>query len=141
MSIAEGQERMLVCGDVEGNFEALLVRLEQVIRKIGKFDQLFVCGEFFGPDPVQNKRIINGEFVIPIPIYILGPTKPDRVRYYTAAAGEILAPNVTYLGRKGLYTTASGMTVAYMGGIEGDYQDECHFSADTVKVRQKQFTC
>lgn len=51
-------------------------------------------------------------------------------------AGENLGNNIIYLGRKGVFTTATGLKIAYMSGQEGEYADDCHFSVDTVNVRK-----
>ncbi|KAL1230321.1 CWF19-like protein [Trichinella spiralis] len=55
------QQRILVCGDVDGNFVNLWVRMEQVLRKVGTFEMMLVCGEFFGADLQENRRVLNGE--------------------------------------------------------------------------------
>lgn len=70
-------DRMLVCGNVNGAFEQLLARLEQLAIKFTgkhKFEQLFVCGEFFGPNNDENRKMLNGDYIVNIPIYILGIT-------------------------------------------------------------------
>ncbi|KRY75958.1 CWF19-like protein 1 -like protein, partial [Trichinella pseudospiralis] len=126
------QQRILVCGDVDGNFVNLWVRMEQVLRKVGTFEMMLVCGEFFGSDLQENRRVLNGELRCTIPTYILGPLKADSVRNYRTEAGAELGHNLIYLGKKGIFTSASGLTIAYLSGTEAEYEDETHFSAETV---------
>ncbi|KRZ50230.1 CWF19-like protein 1 -like protein [Trichinella nativa] len=126
------QQRILVCGDVDGNFVNLWVRMEQVLRKVGTFEMMLVCGEFFGADLQENRRVLNGELRCTIPTYILGPLKVDSVRNYRTEAGAELGHNLIYLGKKGIFTSASGLTIAYLSGTEAEYEDETHFSAETV---------
>ncbi|KFD58982.1 hypothetical protein M514_00145 [Trichuris suis] len=130
--MAEYQQKVLVCGDVLGNFVNLWVRMEQVLRKITNFEMMLVCGEFFGSDMTENLRITKGELRCPLPTYILGPVKPDAARYYCNVAGGEIGHNLIYLGKKGMFTSASGLTVAYLSGFESEYEDEFHFSEDTV---------
>uniref|UniRef100_A0A915L199 CWF19-like protein 1 n=1 Tax=Romanomermis culicivorax TaxID=13658 RepID=A0A915L199_ROMCU len=130
-------DRMLVCGSVDGKYESLLARLEQISAKFSgkdKFEQLFVCGEFFGSNADENKKIISGEYIVPIPVYVIGPINAERSKYYTAVAGEEIGPNIIYLGRRGVFTTASKLKIAYLSGQEGEYPDDSHFSVDTVDV-------
>lgn len=56
--------------------------------------------------------------------------------------GEELCENVTYLGKKGLFTTTSGLTVAYLSGKDGgDKDDFSHFSkSDTQNLTEKILT-
>lgn len=128
-------DRMLVCGNVDGNFESLLSRLEQLAIKFtgkSKFESLFVSGEFFGSNLDENNKMLSGHYIVNIPIYILGPLNPERTKYYTVPAGENLGNNVIYLGRKGVFTTASGLKIVYLSGKEGEYADDCHFSTDSI---------
>ena len=71
---------------------------------------------------------------VPVPTCVLGPCRPDHSKYFPAGDGGDLAPNITYLGRKGLYTGSSGLTVAYLSGLDGAARggDDTHFSADDM---------
>lgn len=142
MATATGRQQLkiLVCGDVDGQFDVLLGRLDTSLRKVGPFDMMFVCGEFFGPDQLENQRILTGQLIFPLPTYIIGPGKPENARYYSAAAGGELAHNLVFLGRKGYFQTAHGLTVAFLSGLEGEYADDCHFSMDTARDLTSQVT-
>lgn len=48
--------------------------------------------------------------------------------------GGELCENVTYLGKKGLFTTTSGLTVGYLSGKDGEDKDDfSHFSKSDVQ--------
>ncbi|KFV85564.1 CWF19-like 1, partial [Struthio camelus australis] len=58
----------------------------------------------------------------PIPTYVLGANDQDTVRYFPDASGCELAENITYLGRRGIFSGTSGLQIAYLSGTES--QDE-----------------
>jgi len=95
---AEPQKTMkiLVCGDVEGNFEQVFSRVETVHRKNGPFDMLLCTGNFF---PVVFDETKISVPSAPIPTYILGPTSPSQANYYPNLNGAEISSNVTYLGK------------------------------------------
>lgn len=65
---------------------------------------------------------------------MLGPNKPEHKKYFTEEDGGDLAPNITYLGRKGVYVGSSGLRIAYLSGIDGSRQkdDDTRFTDDDV---------
>ncbi|VDN44710.1 unnamed protein product [Gongylonema pulchrum] len=84
------RQQVLVCGDVNGQFKALVKRVSEVNDKHGPFVMLFCVGEFFGTDDETNRKIISGDITMPLPTYILG-----------------------------ILNTADGLQVAYLSGVEG----------------------
>uniref|UniRef100_A0A663DTU1 CWF19-like protein 1 n=1 Tax=Aquila chrysaetos chrysaetos TaxID=223781 RepID=A0A663DTU1_AQUCH len=58
----------------------------------------------------------------PIPTYVLGANDQETVSYFPELSGCELAENITYLGRRGLYSGTSGLQIAYLSGTES--QDE-----------------
>ncbi|MCP9260639.1 CWF19-like protein 1 [Dirofilaria immitis] len=123
--------KILVCGDVNGQFDLLLKRVNAVNGKNGPFDMLFCVGEFFGPDMELNERIINGIIKMPISTYILGSCCPSTSRFYPEDGVEFFA-NLTYLGRRGILNTTSGLQVAYVSGIEGTQDLPFQFNQNDV---------
>ncbi|KAI1720533.1 CWF19-like protein 1 like protein [Ditylenchus destructor] len=111
--------KVLCAGDVNGNFKQLLNRVSAVNKKCGPFDVLFCVGEFFGPDEEKNLTVLNGEVQFPMPTYILGPCCPSTSQYYPEQSAE-LSSSLTYLGRKGILNTATGLTIGYLSGIESE---------------------
>ncbi|KAJ8980670.1 hypothetical protein NQ317_013282 [Molorchus minor] len=114
------KQKILLCGDVEGKFDVLFKRVENINKKSGPFDMLICVGNFFG---INNKDFIPyriGDKKVPIPTYILGPNKEDHSRLYPSDDSEFeLCNNVYYLGKRGVYTDSKGLKIAYMSGVSG----------------------
>ncbi|CAG0896043.1 unnamed protein product, partial [Cyprideis torosa] len=75
----------------------------------------------------------EGKISLPIPTFILGPTRPEEAQYYPDQEGCEVAPNLTFLGKRGIMTGASGLKLAYFGGLEGQQGDSTHFSYQDLK--------
>lgn len=75
---------------------------------------------------------------VTVPTYILGPNKEeDRQHYKDLVDGEVCT-NLTYLGKRGVYTLTSGVKIAYLSGVEaaGNVAGEHEFNkADVQAVR------
>lgn len=67
-----------------------------------------------------------------MPTYILGPNKSEHSKYYDGLDDGEICPNLTFLGRRGLYTVSSGMKIAYVSGLES--QDSNASSMSSFKV-------
>lgn len=50
-----------------------------------------------------------------------------------AENGEVCA-NLTYLGKRGLYTASSGVKIAYLSGTEGSTSDDLHFDLSDAEL-------
>ncbi|KAH8316447.1 hypothetical protein KR067_008266, partial [Drosophila pandora] len=149
----------LVVGDVRGRFKQLFQRVEQVNKKAGPFEILCCVGDFFG-DEKQNEELIaykNGFkhskyyllghvivsqginlISVTVPTYILGPNKKEHAKYYESLTDGEICTNLTYLGRRGVYTLSSGVKIAYLSGLEasGTTDSEHEFTkADAIAVR------
>ncbi|XP_078530118.1 CWF19-like protein 1 isoform X1 [Lissotriton helveticus] len=119
--MAEPSLRLLACGDVDGKFDILFNRVRAIQKKSGQFDLLLCVGNFFSTNPateVEWKEYKTGAKKAPIHTYVLGANNQDTVKYFEEADGCELAENITYLGRKGLFTGASGLQIAYLSGTE-----------------------
>ncbi|KAK4821225.1 hypothetical protein QYF61_015793 [Mycteria americana] len=115
--------RVLACGDVEGRLEALFGRVRAIQGKSGRFDMLLCVGNFFGStSEAEWAEYRTGAKKAPIPTYVLGANDQETVSYFPDISGCELAENITYLGRRGLYSGASGLQIAYLSGTES--QDE-----------------
>lgn len=71
-----------------------------------------------------------------VPTYILGPNQNECAKYYDGLSSGDICPNVTYFGRRGLYTTVSGLKIAYISGFEScdlDGNSLVNFKLDDVK--------
>uniref|UniRef100_H3DN04 CWF19-like protein 1 n=1 Tax=Tetraodon nigroviridis TaxID=99883 RepID=H3DN04_TETNG len=113
--------RVLACGDVEGRLSILFSRVQTIQKKSGQFDLLLCVGEFFGTTPEAEsewQQYKTGVKKAPIHTYVLGAASQETVKNYPSAEGCELADNITYLGRRGVFTGASGLQIAYVSGQE-----------------------
>ncbi|XP_068145892.1 CWF19-like protein 1 homolog [Drosophila tropicalis] len=133
--------KILVVGDVRGRFKQLFQRVEQVNKKAGPFEILCCVGDFFGEEK-QNDELIaykNGFKHITVPTYILGPNCKEHQQHFENLTDGEVCPNLTYLGKRGVYTLSSGVKIAYLSGMEaagGDAAASHEFTkADIGAVR------
>ncbi|ELW49348.1 CWF19-like protein 1 [Tupaia chinensis] len=76
-------------------------------------------GNFFGSTPdAEWEEYKTGAKKAPIQTYVLGANNQETLKYFQDADGCELAENITYLGRKGVFTGSSGLQVAYLSGTE-----------------------
>lgn len=57
-------------------------------------------------------------FSVPLATFILGPTSEILATQYEGIVNGEICPNLTYLGKRGLYTLSSGLRIAYLSGVE-----------------------
>ncbi|KAM8946527.1 CWF19-like protein 1 isoform 2-T2 [Pelodytes ibericus] len=113
--------RILTCGDVYGKLDLLFNRVRTIQKKSGQFELLLCVGSFFGTSPECQalwEEYKAGVKKAPIQTYILGANNQETVKHFKEVDGCELATNITYLGRKGVFTGASGLQIAYLSGIE-----------------------
>lgn len=72
-----------------------------------------------------------------MPIFILGPTAENLVTYYKDIVDGEICANLTYLGKRGVYTLSSGIRIAYLSGLEklenkSDILEEYYFNKEDV---------
>nr|XP_054292876.1 CWF19-like protein 1 isoform X3 [Pongo pygmaeus] len=117
--MAQKPLRLLACGDVEGKFDILFNRVQAIQKKSGNFDLLLCVGNFFGSTPdAEWEEYKTGTKKAPIQTYVLGANNQETVKYFQDADGCELAENITYLGRKGIFTGSSGLQIVYLSGTE-----------------------
>ncbi|XP_061770354.1 CWF19-like protein 1 [Nerophis ophidion] len=121
----ESPLRVLVCGDVHGRMGAVFSRVQTIQKKTGQFDLLLCVGEFFGSTPEAEEewqQYKSGAKKAPIHTYILGAGSQETVKKFPSADGCELADNITYLGRRGVFTGVSGLQIAYVSGQEAQQE-------------------
>lgn len=100
-------------------------------------------GNFFGDTPGNLDDYKKGTKKVPIPTYILGPNDDTQQQFYeffniTEEQNEI-CENLQFLGRRGVFTLASGFTLAFLSGLERATDDEkssCSFDKkDVIALR------
>lgn len=125
----------MVCGDIEGKFDQLFSRINSIQKKSGSFDLLLCVGNFFGDRNEEWDKYSSETAKVPLPVLILGPNKPEHVDLYKDMSGGDLCENVTYLGKKGIYTGSSGLQLAYLSGTESDIiSDSTSFNAIDISA-------
>jgi len=126
--------KILVSGDVEGNFHTLYKRVESIQKKSGNFDLLLCVGDFFGSDLSSWEPYKTGKLKAPISTLILGPNRPELAIYFNEESGD-LCENVTYLGKQGRFTGSSGLQIAYLSGTETSEPKsaDCTFSVSEAR--------
>ena len=112
--------KILVAGSVNGNFKQLCTRVNNVNRKSGPFQLLLIPGQVIGDNVETWLGLRDGTYTIDVPTYILGATDEAHSAYFAHIADGEVTDNVTYLGRRGIYTTTSGLSIAYISGVFGD---------------------
>ncbi|CAH0724407.1 unnamed protein product, partial [Brenthis ino] len=110
------KQKTLICGDVNGNFTTLFSRVESIIKKSGPFDVLLCVGNFFGSDNSQLDAYRLGGKKVPVTTYVFGPSDSEHVPHYCDEGSEI-APNIIYMGRRGIFTTSADVKIAYLTGL------------------------
>lgn len=144
---SKSQLKLLVVGDVNGQFDQLFTRVSSVNKKAGPFDMLLCVGNFFGENcDSQYDSLIHGSLELPsIPIYILGPTEPSLEKYYKKSDesgddenfnyGFEIVDGLIYLGKTGILTGESGIKIAYLSGREDieSQKSKCFFSEEDLK--------
>uniref|UniRef100_A0A182WWW8 Cwf19-like C-terminal domain-containing protein n=1 Tax=Anopheles quadriannulatus TaxID=34691 RepID=A0A182WWW8_ANOQN len=135
----EQKLKLLVCGDVRGKLKSFFARIENVNKKSGPFDLVLCVGDFFGANPEvevlqEYKRNIK---TVAAPVYILGPTRKELAQYYADTQDGDICTNLSYLGKRGVYTTSGGLKIAYLSGNaqETGSNEWTYSKADAIAVR------
>lgn len=133
--------KVLVCGGVEGKFKTLFSRVENINKGHGGFDLLLCVGKFFGDTDEGLEPYRNGTLTVPIPTYILGPSNPQETALYSDISGCEICPNVSYLGKRGLFTTTSGLKLVYVSGTEAESDRSSHHSFTKEDIESLRNIC
>uniref|UniRef100_A0A8C5MAF0 CWF19-like protein 1 n=1 Tax=Leptobrachium leishanense TaxID=445787 RepID=A0A8C5MAF0_9ANUR len=104
--------------------------------------RLLLCvGSFFGTSPEcqsQWEEYKSGAKKAPIQTCVLGANNQETLKYFQDVDGCELAANITYLGRKGVFTGASGLQIAYLSGIESSSEPApayCYTAKDIQSLK------
>ncbi|KFU85278.1 CWF19-like 1 [Chaetura pelagica] len=98
---------------------------------------LLCVGNFFGPTSVTEwAEYCSGAKRAPIPTYVLGANDQETVSCFPDVSGCELAENITYLGRRGLYSGTSGLQIAYLSGTEAQGEPAPAYSFSSKDVAE-----
>jgi len=111
----------LVVGSVQGQLRKAFDKISKLHSK-QSFTLALVVGDLFGTGTDEQEvkeleALLNGSLSIPLPVYFtVGESElPETVRK-KLDSGEDVCPNLTYLGRKGTFTTVEGVRIVFLGG-------------------------
>lgn len=77
-----------------------------------------------------------------MPTYILGPSNPEHAKLYENLDNGEICTNLTYLGRRGLYTVSTGVKIAYVSGVEAsDGAESTEWNFNEADVRSVMTSC
>ncbi|KFB43242.1 AGAP007102-PA-like protein [Anopheles sinensis] len=138
----EQKLKLLVCGDVRGKLKSFFARIENVNKKSGPFDLVLCVGDFFGQNPEMDGIHVykNNIKTVAAPVYILGPTSKELAQHYGETKDGDICTNLSFLGKRGIYTTSGGLKIAYLSGVASSQEsneanDWTYTKADVVAVR------
>uniref|UniRef100_A0A669QNU1 CWF19-like protein 1 n=1 Tax=Phasianus colchicus TaxID=9054 RepID=A0A669QNU1_PHACC len=129
--------RVLACGDVEGRLESLFGRVRAIQSKSGRFDMLLCVGDFFSStSDAEWAEYRSGAKKAPIPTFVLGANNQETMHCFPHVTGCELAENITYLGRRGLFSGTSGLQIAYLSGTESQEEPTPAYSFSSKDVTE-----
>ncbi|KAH7619036.1 hypothetical protein Ndes2526B_g05985 [Nannochloris sp. 'desiccata'] len=121
MSGAAGSVKVLLAGDVNGNFDALYKRVNTVNASNGPFAALLCVGPSFNAEGADDADYvgellpyINGEKTVPVPTYFIGGFGLGSSKALAALATTPNC-NIKYLGRAGV-AQIHGLQIAFLDG-------------------------
>lgn len=129
-------EKILVCGDVCGEFASLATKITKIDSKHGPFTALFCVGQFFHADGHQSlEPFLSEQSKFPIPLYFIAGEESSQSTSLIDSLpdGGALCHNIHYLGRSGV-KTVGGLKVAYLSGV---YDTDSYFDTNTSERRVK----
>ncbi|XP_058826672.1 CWF19-like protein 1 homolog [Topomyia yanbarensis] len=135
----ETKQKILIVGDVCGKLKSFFSRVETLNKKTGPFDLVLCVGSFFGksPEVAELNDYKTGKKNVPVPTYILGPNDEASAKFYSNTQDGDICENLSYLGKRGIYSTSTGLKIAYVSGTEADNESgkkvpEWKFTKDDV---------
>lgn len=110
--------QILVCGDVEGKFEQLYQRIDEIQKK-QKFDVLFCVGNFFGSNVQSLEPYKTGAKSASILTYCVLTDEEVNLLPLDIRKGGQISTNMHYLGPMGM-KEIQGVSVAFFSPTTSD---------------------
>lgn len=96
---------------------------------------MFCVGDFLGDDEGALTDYTNGSKKVPLPTYFLGSSN----KLMKLVKDNMICEDLTCLGNRGVFTTASGMKIVYLSGSESDKPssnpEDTFKTEDVVKLK------
>ena len=115
-------KKILISGDVEGNFDFLLSKIQSFLDKNQSFDLCLCVGRTFSLD-LDLTKLKKDDKKIPIPIYFIDTSEFSGVLHTLHPDGVDVLPNLTFLGKAGI-KKIQGVSIAYLSGMKDDLFDQ-----------------
>jgi len=118
--------KILVAGDVRGQYDTLYARVGPIHEKKGPFSCLLCIGDFFGePDAAQLALApyLSGERSAPLPTYFVASSGLMPACMDGKGGGGEIAANLTCLGQAGTREIA-GLQLAYASAADEEQASE-----------------
>lgn len=110
--------KILLSGDIQGNLDFLLEKIE-ILLKSSQFELIFSVGQILSIN-YDLTPFCSGQRKIPIPIYFLEAGELGYSLMDLFPEGKEICPNLYFLGRSGV-RNINGLNVAWINGIESKY--------------------
>ncbi|KAI9022649.1 CwfJ C-terminus 1-domain-containing protein-like protein [Hyaloraphidium curvatum] len=108
--------RVLLVGGIRGRFRSFASRVAAIEAKHGPFElcasvgPVFADGDGTAAERAELADLLGGNIKVPLPTLLAGPAGHPLL----PADGGDVAPNLLFLGARGLYTTQSGLRIGYL---------------------------
>jgi len=162
--------KLLVCGDVNGQFDRLFTKVAQVNEKHGPFTCLLCTGKFYfdhqtsssslsssennhqqeqeeleysalgGADSLKSMDYLKGVKSIPIPTYFVDSSRRGVMSGTTC---QQLTHNLTFLGGYGVlndFCGIEGLSIAFLGGSYDRYAYRASVDAHGSNLESNHYT-
>ncbi|KRX06395.1 HIT-like domain [Pseudocohnilembus persalinus] len=125
-------KKFLVCGDVEGNFDTLNHKINQLIKKGQNFDFLICVGNTFSLE-FNISDYIKGKKKFPIKTYFIDSSELSQCLLHKYPVQQEICENFTFLGRAGLINI-QGLEVCFISGVQSHSHPEFYHENHVFKT-------
>ncbi|BES90590.1 Protein similar to CwfJ C-terminus 2 [Nesidiocoris tenuis] len=144
---------LVFVGNINKDFNKAFKKLRSVSSLLSPKDvnevTTFVCGNMFGNATRSTFKKEIGASEVPVRLYTLGPMNENQKSFYQVPNSEVSSeqdgqfqedfPNIFRLGKHGVFKLVSGVTVAYLNGLENEKSTDWSFNSSDIDAMIK--TC
>lgn len=125
-------KKILVTGDVEGNFEYLSKKILQLQEKGQQFDFALCVGATLSLT-FDIKSYINKTLKLPLKFYFIDSSELAPSLHVKYPDGGEICPNLVFLGKSGI-KEIEGIKIAFLSGIQSTHYSELYSENNLPKV-------